>query len=122
MPRESESEGDDVTISTDNVGASFLLLPADQKILVLSCLSHELTVNARGIYPGQVEDHEAAEKLCTYNEVQHNVTSQLRHMLSNNEKRYPDNVFIDIIFEKARNGGCEGDLIAAFRRSLPNNS
>ena len=94
---------------------SFCDLPMDRKIYFLSLLAHEITVHARGTYPEQVKENEAIEKLMAFNEIQHLVTSQLRHMLAKDEKRYSDEDFVDILFKKAQRGGCGRDLEMAFR-------
>jgi hypothetical protein len=102
----------------------FLALPQDKKILFLSLLAHEITIGARGAYPEQVEKDEDTNKLVTFNELQHNITSQVAHMLAKDDKRYPDEVLIDILFEKAQTGGCGSDLIVAFDfayKHLPSN-
>ena len=31
---------------------------------------------------------------------------------------YPDDTFVDTLFDEAQQGGCEGDLLLAFRYSL----
>jgi len=93
----------------------FSAIPAKQKMYFLALLAHDITVCARGSYPGEVQEEEVIKKLCALNEIQHNVTGQLVHMLANDNRSYPDETFIDIIFEKARDGDCEEDLIAAFK-------
>jgi len=93
----------------------FLQLPEERKILFFSFLAHELTVFARGAYPEQGQNNgESTNKLMAFNEMEHNITSQLAHMLAKNEKRYPDEVFADILFEKAQTANCESDLVVAF--------
>ncbi|HXG07308.1 MAG TPA: hypothetical protein VNI77_08300 [Nitrososphaera sp.] len=94
--------------------SSFIALPIGQKIYFLSLLSHQVTVYARGAYPEQTQDEKVVGKLMTFNELQHNISGLLRDMLAKDEKRYPDDVFIDILFGKAQTGGCESDLAGAF--------
>ena len=109
-------------IKTDNEFANkkavFLGLAEDQKILFLSFFAHEITISARGAYPEQVEQNDEIGRLVTFNELQHNITSQMAHMLAKDEKRYPDQVFIDILFSKAGTGNCESDLVGAFDFAL----
>lgn len=93
----------------------FSALRVKEKIYFLSLLAHDITVSARGAYPGGTQTEEVIKKLCTMNEIEHNVTGQLVAMLANEDRRYPDETFIDILFEKARDGDCEEDLIAAFK-------
>ena len=89
-------------------------LSAPQKLYVLSALAHQITIHARGAYPGEVTDEQLKVLLPTLNEIQHNITSQLSRMLVNDSQRYPDDEFIQIIFEKAETGGCQQELIEAF--------
>jgi hypothetical protein len=93
-------------------------LPDAGKINFLSLLAHNLTVAARASYPGQVEETEVAERLRAFNEIQHTVTGQLLKLLANDARRYPDEDFINIISERARDAGCESDLNWAVDFSL----
>jgi hypothetical protein len=90
-------------------------LSVNEKISLLSLLAHEITVFARGAYPSQEQAMGDTQRLVTFNELQHNITSQLGKMLAKDEGRYPDDVFIDILFSKARNGGAEEDMVSAFK-------
>ena len=93
-------------------------LPADRRIKVFLALAHEITVCARASYPGQVGPEEVVNSLVTYNELQHSITGQLRGLLENEEKIYPTDVFVSILFDKAREGKCEDKLVYAFKRVL----
>ncbi len=91
----------------------------DTKPYLLSLLAHELTVYARGAYSGLTSDSEATEKLRVFNELQHTITGQLAQMLAGErDRRYPDDVFIDILYEQSRQADCEADLSCTFRRAF----
>ena len=95
---------------------AFSSLPTERKAWLLSLLIYEITICGRNLY----EEESAKEKLITLNEIQNNVSSQLTNMLTNNAKRYSDEVFVKIIFSKARAGNCEEDLITAFNFAFKN--
>ena len=80
------------------------------KVDFLALLAHALTVSARASYPGQVGDAEAAPRLVAFNELQHAVTGQLLKMMAGDERRHPDDAFIEIISECGKREGCEADF------------
>ena len=100
-------------MTINEIKSSFSALSTNEQERVLSVLAHQLTVYARDAYEEIGEGGEGAIKLRAFNEVLHNVTGQLAAMLRNNDKRYPDDVFIDIVFETAQEGRCEDDVIQA---------
>jgi hypothetical protein len=79
-------------------------------------VGHQLTVCARDFYAEEASD-EARRKLRAFNELQHSVSGQTTKMLSGDEARYPDEVLISILFDKARDGDCESQLSYAFEQS-----
>jgi hypothetical protein len=88
------------------------MAPAEQARF-LALLAHNLTVSARYWYPTE-EDHLAPPgSLMAINELQHTVTGQLTKLLWDDDKRYPDDVFIDILFSMAQSSDVERHLIAA---------
>src|SRR5687768_42812 len=93
-------------------------LSDEQKMLLLPLLSHQLTISARGSYPGQVPPEITNRHLVTYNEIQHQVSSMVDSLMNDSTKRYPDDVFMNIIIEKAKSGGCEQGLQWAFESAL----
>ena len=101
-------------MTINEIKSRFLALSTNQKERTLSLLAHQLTVYARDAYEEIEEGGKGAIKLCAFNEVQHNVTDQLAAMLRDDDKRYPDDVFIDIVVGKGQYGGCEDDVIQAF--------
>jgi hypothetical protein len=96
------------------VKPAFVGLQPDQQLRLLALLAHNLTVAARTAYPGQVAEHLVAGRLRAFNELLHTVTGHLRHLIDGDLNRYPDDVLIDALFERAQQGGCERDLVDAF--------
>ena len=79
---------------------------------LLASLGHDLTVVARSYY-GPEGREAPSHILIALNELQHQVTAQIGHLIGN-EDRYPDDVFIQILFEHAEKSG----LMPAFLRSI----
>jgi hypothetical protein len=96
------------------VKATFVGLPPHQQLRVLVLLALNVTVAARTAYPGQVEERLVAGKLRAFNEVLHTISGQLLHLISAEANRYPDDVFVDALFERAQQGDCGRDLVDAF--------
>ena len=96
------------------VKASFVGLQPDQQLRVLALLAHNVTVAARTAYPAHMEEHLVTGKLRAFNELLHTITGQLRHLIDGDLNRYPDDLFIDALFERAQQGNCERDLVDAF--------
>jgi hypothetical protein len=99
---------------------SYAGLLSDKKTFFLSILALELTVSARGAYPSQelkVEKDSLTRLICL-NEIQHTVTGHLAKMINKDDERYPDDVFFEIMFEKASSGPCEKDLLTALKFSF----
>jgi len=104
-------------MTNNDAKTAFLSMSPNRKARVLSLLAHNLTIRARSAYLPELNDDSARKKLCGLNELLHVVTGQLMHMVSEDAKRYPDDVFMDILIEKAQMGQCEVDLGQAFEWS-----
>src|ERR1700719_834542 len=102
------------TMTPETIKAAFVSLSPIRQTHLLAQLALEWTVYARGAYPGQIDEREAGRKLRVFNEVEHTITGQLAHLVAGDAARYPDDVMIDILFEKAQQGGCVGELARAF--------
>ncbi|MCX6023567.1 MAG: hypothetical protein NTZ05_17905, partial [Chloroflexi bacterium] len=75
----------------EQITECFSGLSLNDKIVALSALAPMLTVCSRAHYPGQEDSQDAVvQKLMTFNEIQHNVTSQLHHCVDHDNKRSPD--------------------------------
>lgn len=116
-PNEFPAYKGGTAMTRDEVRTAFLSMLPNKKVRVLSLLAHNLTICARSAYLPEVSDDLARQRLRGLNELLHVVTSQVWHMVWEDTKRYPDDVFMDILFEKAQMGHCEGDLLQAFQWS-----
>ncbi len=88
-------------ITTDKMLSQFSSLDTKQKSLVIVQLSLELTILARDTYVVASEAVAKPQQLRLYNEIQHILLGQLYKIVTDDEKRYPDNVFLKIIFDMA---------------------
>jgi hypothetical protein len=99
-------------------------LPSDQKIRFMSSLALNITVSARGSYPSQETESDtdtvknSLAELIGFNEMQETVTGELAGMVDGSENRYPDDVFMAILLEKAQNSHCEKGLLSALKFSF----
>ena len=100
------------------IGASFSNLAPTLKTYVLSSLAHQLTVSVRAAYADREPNLEVIKKMQVFNELQHTVTGQLTHLMANDRRWYPDAVFIKSLFETARSGDCEKELVWGFGFAL----
>ena len=90
--------------------------PVTRKIYTLAKLAHELTVCARAVYPGQVTEKISSHRLAGLNEMQHTITGQLRGLSNDSGKIYPEEVFVNILFETARIADLMTQLEWSFNR------
>jgi hypothetical protein len=102
----------------DEVKAKFLALPEDRRARVVSLLAYNLTLGARAIFAVPVEEGLAVKKLRALNELQHMVSARLMRVVAGQQQDYPDEDFLDALFDQAQVGGCERDLLEAFQWSL----
>ena len=70
------------------------------KIRFLATCSHYLTIGLRGDYDSTNLEHRI-KRLMGANELQHHLSSQIGHHNNEDLKRYPDDVLINILIEKA---------------------
>jgi hypothetical protein len=97
---------------------AFLAVPGDRKARVVALVGHNLTICARGAYPGQVEDQVSLSRLTTFNELQHTITAKLMQLGAAEPNRFPDDAFVDVLFEKAARGKCENALVWALAQAV----
>ncbi len=102
----------------DQIKTRFSALSANQKIHLIALLEHNVTIAARGHYD-EPEECTRIKKSRAFNEILHTTSSQIAHMAAAQSKRYPDDVFIEILFDKARFGDCEAALLWAFENAWP---
>jgi len=94
---------------------SFSALTTEQQTRVLASYAHELTLVAREGYEVGTEHLINPALVRRINEIQHRVTSTIVSRLTDCEKRYPDNVLIEIITSDSEQDG--NRFTAAFRRA-----
>ena len=104
-------------MTIDQIKPMLLGLPAEQKARLHSLVAHNLTVCARAASLPEVPDAPARQKLLGLNELLHQVTAHVMHLVWGDPYRYPDDVFMDIILETAQMERCKGDLVQAFEWS-----
>ena len=84
-------------MTPDEAVSAYSTLSAADQLRVLADYAHDLTIIARGTYIPQTEDIADPQRLRLLNEVQHRVTGHMRHLISGNTERYPDDVIVRII-------------------------
>jgi hypothetical protein len=102
-------------MTADEARTTFADLSPQRKLQVVSLLAHNLTVAARGWYPGESDEGKAARKLRVFNELLHTISAKLTALASGDPQRFPDDGFLDVLFEKAQQDRCEGELLQAIR-------
>ena len=92
----------------------FSSLEVEEKISVLARLALELTILARDTYAVDSESVLKPGQLRAYNEIQHKLLGQLCKFLAHDTKRYPDDVFFNIITDMAE----QSELLSHFQAAL----
>lgn len=100
-------------MTRDEAIAAYSSLPAIEQLRLLAEYAHDLTVIARGTYVPQSEDIADPRRLRLLNEVQHRVTGHMRHLISGNTKRYPDDVIVRIIIAED-----DAELLCGFEAAV----
>ena len=97
-------------------------LSEDQRLLLLSRLAHHVTVLMRGCYPHIVhgepppEDYESWQWL---NELMHGLTQELGARIDGRSfGRYPVDLHLESIFDRASRAGMVSELNDAYGRIL----
>ena len=71
----------------------------EQQLRILCRLSFYLTIGARTYYSVDTQLDNALNAMEIFNELQHSITGQILQLLDGSNKRYPDDVFINILVE-----------------------
>lgn len=87
------------------------------KIATLALLAHNITIGVRGIRSNQAKGPDAVEKLYALNEAQHTISARLMNIASGKDE-WQESTFINALFESARQGHCEGELMWAMNYTL----
>jgi hypothetical protein len=80
---------------------AYTVLDSTAKARFLAVLSNQLTVFMREQYDESLDCAVRTKRLMGANELQHHISSELRHHLDGDLDRYPDEVFLNILLEKA---------------------
>lgn len=93
----------------------FSTMSAINQARFLARLAHDETIWTRHEYHALTGSHEQTAHLLTaHNELQHRIVGQLVHLLEGDKMRYPDDVFVNILFDMAEGAGCLERLEGAF--------
>ena len=87
-----------------------------QQAILLARLSWELTLVGRDAYEVGTEGLTDPARLRAVNELQHQITQFLRAVLEGDPQRYPDEVFLHIIFESSTDAPLRSQLDGAFNK------
>ena len=90
----------------------YTALDSKTKVRFLALASFFLTVSLRGDYNNADLEYRV-RRLQGTNELQHHLSSELGHHHAEETKRYPDDVLINILAEKAAFYGLSGELASA---------
>jgi hypothetical protein len=112
-----------MNMSGDEIRSVFCGLQSEEQALFLAILLHKSTMWARSRYPeiNPDEPSQVVSKLKGFNEFSHCVSAQLRAILENNKKRYPDDVFFNILVEQSCLTGCHVEVAESFRELYEKN-
>jgi hypothetical protein len=88
-------------MTRENVIQWFSSLPKSEQIGVISQIAHALIIAARETYVPQSNEIAKPFELRGCNELQHQLMGHLLKLIDNNTARYPDELFIQILFEMA---------------------
>jgi hypothetical protein len=95
----------------------YIALDSSTKVRFLAVCSHSLTISLR-------EDYDSSDlelrvkRLQGANELQHHLSSELLRHHDSDEKRYPDEVLINILLEKAATYNLSGAIGWSLNRAL----
>lgn len=104
----------DISAAKNRIAA----LSPEGKMRFFALLAHNLTVCAREASLPEVADSSARSYLLAINEILHQVTGHISHLVSDSQKRYPDEVLWDIISEISCRSSCGGSYVQAVEWSL----
>jgi len=81
-----------------------------QQVKLLSRLGHQITIFARDTYEIDSNSLSDPARLRCINEIMHRILGQQFKLLLGDDSRYPDDIFIKMIFDIAADCNFEGDL------------
>ena len=90
----------------------------NQKTLFLVVLAHWINTFARDTYEAGTEEVLDPKRLRVLNELLHHVINELRNFIFKDEKRYPDEVTIQTIFEIGEKLNMDSELNFSFKEAF----
>ena len=95
------------------ISSLYLALDRQEQILMLAKLADRLTIVARDTY--DLQDGVAdAVRLRACNEAQHRILAQLLRLLTDDARRYPDDVFANILVDQFNNLSLDPNDLSKF--------
>ena len=107
-----------MSMDTNEVLASYRSFSELQQAKFLSRLGHQITIFARDTYNTGTEELSNPRQLRCINELMHKILSQQSKILLGNRNRYPDDIFIKMIFNIAATCGFDNYLLAGANDSM----
>lgn len=98
-------------MTKSEITGAYKSLTRNVQIELLSRVAHALTIEGRGTYVTGTEDVADGRRLRSFNELLHRITGQLASMIEENPRRYPDDVFAEILWESMSELKCEKNLV-----------
>lgn len=105
-------------MNSNSLAKRFTQLSERERLAVLAEWACELTVAARATYVPGAETVQEPEKLRKFNEPLNRVARQVQQFIQHSSRRYPDDVFVEMVDETSRELGCEQQLRKAMERAL----
>lgn len=103
-------------LELSEIKAKYANLDNQDKCTCLNYVAHDLTIFGREFY-----NSPAQRNLATINEIAHILTGEIAKLLRGDKQHYPDEILIEILFEKNRlfsDASCEQELTRAIRNSF----
>jgi hypothetical protein len=105
--------------SWTEIKSSFVQLSDARKAVIIATVSFQLTVLTRNEYPEDAGDHsKSVTAMQSLNEIQHTLIGYLVSLLTDNKRRFPADVLIDIEPEKALRAGFDNEIRDSFLNCL----
>lgn len=106
-------------MTAQDIKAHYEKAEPNEQLAILAGLAHEVTTIGRAYYTDGPGGQDApGPTMIALNELQRQISGQMRHLARNNEARYPDDVLLNILFERAQYGNLEGEFLRGFERVI----
>ena len=104
-------------MTPEKLRETYCMSPPRVQLSILAGLAHEMTIVGRSFYLDSPQGQRVpSEVMIALNELQHQITGQQRHLADEDLERYPDDVFISILFDRAATLKLERELLRSFER------